>query len=164
MNTQHLFQAAAQGEPGLKSAKWTAMILPVLLLAAAWFCLPLRPVAAQSLIVIVNTEVDPDSLPAATLKEIYEGRKKKWDVNLTVTPVTLKAGATHEDFLRKYINKTPSQFDAYWQRMVYTGKGNRPKALESEADVVSYVKSTSGAVGYIASDTAHDGVKTLRID
>jgi len=38
-----------------------------------------------------------------------------------------------------------------------------PKSLDSEAAIVEYVACNSGAIGYIAKATAHEGVKELAV-
>lgn len=45
--------------------------------------------------------------------------------------------------------------------LVFTGTGAMPKFLDSDAEIVHYVASTKGAIGYVSSDFPSDGVKVL---
>jgi hypothetical protein len=47
--------------------------------------------------------------------------------------------------------------------LVFTGKGSMPKVLDSDAEMVTYVAKTRGAVGYVSSSANTAGVKTLEV-
>jgi hypothetical protein len=48
--------------------------------------------------------------------------------------------------------------------MVFTGKGIPPKSFDTEAELVDFVKTTPGAVGYVSPRTDVTGVKILAVD
>jgi ABC-type phosphate transport system substrate-binding protein len=80
-----------------------------------------------------------------------------------VEPVLEKGGATHEAFLKEYLGKTDGALSTYYRTLVFTGKGTMPKTFASDAEVVSYVAKTKGAIGYIAAGTEATGVKQLEV-
>lgn len=99
---------------------------------------------------------------AGDLKNIFLNQKTTWGNGDRVVLATLKGGATHEAFMKETVSKTASQFKSYWRKLVFTGKAKLPKAFASEAELVRFVASTPGAVGYIDDATPHDGVKVVR--
>ena len=78
--------------------------------------------------------------------------------------MTLKGGRTHDDFLKKYLGKSSSQFQRYFRTLVFTGKGSIPKSFDSEEAVVGFVTGTDGAIGYISNGTATGSAKVLTIN
>jgi len=62
-----------------------------------------------------------------------------------VTPVLLKSGAAHEEFLSAYVGKNDSAFRAGWRSLVFSGQASMPKSLDSEAAVVEFVAHNAGA-------------------
>lgn len=50
-----------------------------------------------------------------------------------------------------------------WAKIVFAGKGTPPKTLKSDTEVISWVASTPGAVGYVNSAAADDSVKVLMV-
>ncbi len=135
-------------------------IIAATLMLTLWLCAP----AFSEPIVIVNNDVPAGSLKADSLKKIYLGKQTKWENGDTLTPVTLNEGAVHESFLKGYVKKSRSQYSTYWKQMVFTGKGAPPKSVSSETEVVDFVSSTPGGIGYINSATPHDAVKVIPVD
>ena len=50
---------------------------------------------------------------------------------------------------------------SHWQRLIFSGKGVPPSELAGEREVVSFVKRTAGAIGYVSESAAVEGVKAL---
>ena len=119
--------------------------------------------ANASITVIGNPDISDTSLSASDIENIFLGKKKSLPSGQKVKVVTLKSGASHDEFLSSYVKKSASQFSAFWKRKIVDGTGIPPKSFESEADLVAYIKSKSGTIGYISSDTPADGVKTIAV-
>ncbi len=131
-----------------------------MMMLSLWLC---GTVLADQ-IVIVNNNVSVGSLDGNTLKKIYLGKKTKWDNGDKIVPVTLKEGPVHDNFLNNIIKKNNSQFLTYWKKMIFTGKGVPPRSVPSDTDVVNFVSSTPGGIGYIDSQTPHDAVKVVTVN
>jgi ABC-type phosphate transport system substrate-binding protein len=56
-------------------------------------------------------------------------------------------------FLQNYVGENPDEFRARWRKAVFTGEGSMLKELSSESDVLKYVASTPGAIGYVSHIT-----------
>jgi hypothetical protein len=48
--------------------------------------------------------------------------------------------------------------------MVFTGKGIPPKSFASETDLVDFVASTPGSVGFVSSSANVSSVKKLELE
>jgi len=57
--------------------------------------------------------------------------------------------------------KSDSQLQAYWSRLVFTGKGKPPKTIGSSALIKSQVASRANAIAYIDSSEVDDSVKVV---
>ena len=123
-----------------------------LIFTAIFFLLPIEFAVSQvseDVVVIVNKSVQENSLPSNTIKNIFLGKKSVWDNGQKVEFLILNSGDIHEVFLKKYVNKTVSQFSSYWIKQVFTGKGKSPKSFDSESALVKYVSTQDGAIGYV---------------
>jgi ABC-type phosphate transport system substrate-binding protein len=87
----------------------------------------------------------------------------KWSDNTSIYFVTSE-NETHEDFLKTYINRSSSQFKNYWRQMVFTGKGQKPKAFDTDEEIIQFVSETSGAIGYVGTKAALKNVKTITVN
>ncbi len=132
--------------------------LPLSLLALA--LLPCVHAPGQVL-VIANPTVTAANISRAELRDIFTGASSSLKSGAQITPVLLKPGPVHDEFLGLYIGKSDAGFRAGWRSILFSGQGVMPRTLSSDAEMVEYVTHTPGAIGYIASVTPHPGVKIL---
>lgn len=131
----------------------------LLLAAASIFSASAR---AQA-IIIVNPAVKAADVSKSDLRDVFTGASTNLKDGSHVTPVLLKQGPAHEEFLSAYVNKNDTAFRAGWRSLVFSGQASMPRSLDSDLAMVEYVAHTPGAIGYISKATAHDGVKVLLI-
>ncbi len=121
------------------------------------------PAAAADFVIVANKNVSASSLSKADLQAIFLGEKTRWDDGKPIKIVILDEGAAHKAFLQSVVGKTPSQFDSYWKKLIFTGKAAAPKAFDEAGKLVDFVASQSGSVGYVAAGQAVGSVKTISI-
>ena len=92
-------------------------------------------------IIIANKNVSENSLTREEVKDIFLGDTMKWPDKTTIFFVILKSDV-HKAFLKEYIKRSTSQYTNHWKMMVFTGKGNRPRAFETEKELVQYISET----------------------
>lgn len=69
-----------------------------------------------------------------------------------------ESGAVRKEFYSKVAKKDSAQLKAYWSRLIFTGKGQPPKELGGDAEVLQLVSSNPNIIGYVG-----DGVSTGRV-
>ena len=136
-------------------------LLLFLFTAALPLCYHAR--AQAQVVVIANASIKASDVSAGDMRDIFTGATSTLKGGAAVGPVLLKQGATHDEFLTRYIGKSDSAFRASWRSLVFSGQGTMPHTLDSESAVVEYVSHTPGAIGYITRSTPHDGVKILAV-
>ena len=123
------------------------------------------PSLAAGVIVITHKNVNLDSLDTKTLRYIYLGKKIIWDAGGRIFPAVLEEGPAHQEFLRVFIHKTPAQFTTHWKRMSFAEKSMEIKIFATEKEMMDFVSSQEGAIGYIESGgILPDGVRRLSIE
>ena len=140
------------------------------LCSAAWLlglllCFPPGNTRAdtEEVVIIVNPAVSDSVLTLDELQDIYLNKKTKWSDGKKIVFVTLKDPVTHPEFLKKYIQRTASQFRNFWKQQVFTGKGKMPTVFNSEEELLDFVSGTDGAIGYISGRVSTDSVKTIAV-
>jgi len=93
-------------------------------------------------------------MAAGDVVKLFLGKTKKWEDGTNVVITTLKSGDVHEAFLTTYVKKQPMQFDNYWKQLVFTGRGKMPKSFASEDEMLGFISSNKGAVGYVSDAKA----------
>ena len=130
-----------------------------LLALTAILVVPLRAADVQ---VIANPGVSVSELSATDIKDIFLGSKTAV-AGSSVEPVLRTSGATHEAFLQEFIGKSDTALRNHFKTLVFTGKGTQPKSFATDAEVLKYVMSTKGAIGYVSASADTAGAKKIQV-
>lgn len=136
--------------------------LSVLLLTILFSISAIDSLRAE-IVIIANPSVDTNTLTKKEIKRIFLGRRVKWNDTLQIEIVVLKDPPVYKEFTKKITKKSVSQFTNWWRKLMFTGKANLPKEFETENELLDYIAKTKGAIGYVSSATALEGVKKLEI-
>ncbi|MAR92369.1 MAG: phosphate ABC transporter substrate-binding protein [Pseudomonadota bacterium] len=117
--------------------------------------------ASAEVVVIVNQDAPINGATAADIQQLFLGKRN--DINgVSLTPVDQSEGNPSRDvFYEKVIEKTPSQLNAYWSRLIFTGKAKPPKKYFDDAEVLETVMEEEDAIGYIDAAQVAEGVKVI---
>jgi ABC-type phosphate transport system substrate-binding protein len=118
---------------------------------------------AASYVVIANKSVEESSLTRAELKAIFLGEKVKWESRKYIKIVVLGEGPSSVDFLQSILGKTPSQFDAHWSKLLFSGKGSMPQTFAEPPKVVDFVAKNPNSIGFVPAGQQDASVKTITI-
>jgi hypothetical protein len=100
--------------------------------------------------VIVNTG-NANAIDQDEIKKIYLGKSKSFADGVKVNPVNQNGNSIADEFNDKVVGKSSSQLNAYWSKLVFTGKGTPPEKLDNDQAVIDFVSSNADAIGYIDS-------------
>jgi ABC-type phosphate transport system substrate-binding protein len=119
---------------------------------------------APAVVVIAHPAVAVTSLPRADVRAFLLGTNTNWPSGGgAVRLAVLTSGPAHEAAMADIVGRTPAQFDNHWKRLVFTGGGAMPHLGRNEAEVVAYVASTPGALGYVGPAALTDAVKRIDV-
>lgn len=115
--------------------------------------------------VVVNPEVDTDSVSKKDLLRLYLKRTKAWPTGQAAVPVDQVATSpVRTAFSQEVIGKNVSTVKSYWNGQIFAGKPGPPRTLSSDQEVLDFVRSTPGAVGYVSASAPTSGVKVLDVE
>lgn len=116
--------------------------------------------AADGVVVVIG-HPNLRQLDAQMVAKIYTG--KVIEINgVSVTAVNANSGSTVRNrFLQVYLNQDEDKYTAYWTVRRYIGKGASPRELPRSSDVINFVNSTPGAIGYINEADVQPGINVL---
>lgn len=100
-------------------------------------------------------------LDGPTVARIYTGRVIEVD-GVSITAVNANAGTSLRNrFLQVFLDQDEDKYTAYWTVRRYIGKGASPKELSKTSDIIRFVTSTPGAIGYIEETELRPGLNVL---
>ncbi|MCP4862372.1 MAG: hypothetical protein GY897_00180 [Alteromonas sp.] len=119
-------------------------------IGAFWTATARAETPAQPIAVVVNQSVDITTLTPAQLRMIFAGRTQFWPDGSRIRVFVLPPKSdTHQYFCRQLLNIYPYQLERIWQRVVYSGQGEAPKAVDTAQAMQNIIEQTPGAIGYL---------------
>lgn len=143
----------------------TALLFGTILLLWILTLCPGDPRAfAQEIIVIAHKEVQP-ALDKDELKQIFLGKKTRWDDKGQITFVLPSDKQLCAEFFKEYLGKSSSQYLNFWKKQVFTGKGRMPRFFQTEDELIRFVAQNQGAISFITgtSPLINANVNTISI-
>ena len=119
---------------------------------------------AKEFQVIVHPSNPVDSLASDQLSRLLLKKTTSWKHGGSVLPIDLASSSKVRVELTKQVHrKSVSSIKSFWQQRIFSGRAVPPPELQSDTEVVAFVKRNPGAVGYISSAAVLEGVKAVTI-
>lgn len=121
--------------------------------------------ALADVVVVVSKQNPVTTLTSAQLADIYLGRLSRFPNGEPVVPIDQREGAdARTDFYSDYLGQAPAQIKAHWSKLIFTGRGQPPRAVTDGNAMVELVAENPEAIGYIDPDQVNDDVRILTIE
>ncbi len=113
--------------------------------------------AAATFRVIVHPQVKGSQIPRGVLSAIFLKQALRWGDGSPVVPVDQSVqSAVRRAFSNEVLKQGIVEVQVYWQRRITAGQVP-PPVKTSDEDVVAFVASTPGAIGYVSSSATLPG-------
>jgi len=118
--------------------------------------------ASADVVAVVSAKSAVRALTPEQLADIFLGRVSRFPNGVLAVPVDLREGSPERDqFYAKITGKTPAQVKAYWSKIIFTGRGQPPRAVPTDLDVKKFIAVNAGAIGYIDAALLDDSIRAL---
>src|SRR5437588_12605043 len=107
-----------------------------------------------------------ENLSFPELRRIFLGEQTHWSNGRRITLVMLEPGNSEGQAVLVQIYKMGEKdFNNYSLHGMFTGEIHAaPKALPSSAEVLKFVLTVPGAIGYVKAPDVNDSVKVVRVE
>jgi ABC-type phosphate transport system substrate-binding protein len=123
-----------------------------------------RTLAAQDYKVVVNSANATGEISSDALGKIFLKQAAKFPDGAAATPVEpAKASPARAAFAKAVLGRTVQNLDTFWQQQIFSGKDVPPANKASDDEVIAFVKSNPGAIGYVSGSAAVAGVKVVAV-
>jgi ABC-type phosphate transport system substrate-binding protein len=119
----------------------------------------------QEFQVVVHPSVHGSWISRASLQALFTGKTDRWGDKASARPVDQSAKApVRHAFAASVLGLSMGELQRYWQDRVAVERVFPPPVKDSDQEVLGFVASTTGAVGYVGPDTPiPEGVKVIDI-
>ncbi len=123
------------------------------------------PASPPTFQVVINAQNPTRELSATRIARMFLKKLKRWDHDVRVRSIDLEVDSPiREAFTRSIHGKSVTAIKSYWQRMIFSGRDVPPEERRTEREILDFVRTHPGAIGYVAADTPlGDGVKKLEV-
>lgn len=131
-------------------------------MAVAASAIMLASVSQAEIAIIVNNSVSVPSISADVAANIFLGKVNELPGGIRMVPIDQEDGQkAHAEFYSKVVKKDAAQLNAYWSRLIFTGKGEPPKKMADNGDVLALVAANPNIIGYVDASAVNSTVKVL---
>jgi ABC-type phosphate transport system substrate-binding protein len=110
----------------------------------------IAPGARADLVLVANPKSGIDRLSRDEVVNIYLGRYRRLAGGQTAEPIDLLGEPDSKtQFYRKLVDKNLAEINAYWARLVFSGKTRPPQQVASTEEALQHVAARSGALAYV---------------
>jgi len=118
--------------------------------------------AQAELVVVVHPKNPADSLSRREVVDLYMGRTQYFsDGSLVIRLDQRPDSGEREEFYRDLVNKSVAEVNAYWARLLFTGRASPPQVVGDSEAVLKAVRHNTNAIGYMDSADVDASVKVV---
>lgn len=139
------------------------MSVPLAFFRSLLLCLAFGATLVQAeVFVVVHRDNVVSGLDAEYLAKLYLGRSRTFpDGEVAVLIDQRDQDPAREVFFRRLLGMTLSQANAYWARLMFTGRVSPPLVRNGDAAVLAAIRDNPLAIGYVGSPPADDLLKVV---
>jgi len=101
-------------------------------------------------VVVMNATSAITRLGQDDVVNIFLGRYRRLPTGVMAVPIDQPENAAlRAEFYRKLVNKEPNEINAYWSRLLFSGKTSPPLQAVTANDVVMLLASQPGGIAYM---------------
>lgn len=101
--------------------------MPVCKTLIALYLILLAPLVSADLVLVASASSGIEKLTRTEVINIYLGRYRRLGTGATAVPIDLESGSRSKaEFYSLLVNKSLAEINAYWSRLIFSGKKRPP--------------------------------------
>ncbi len=110
----------------------------------------LTPIVSADIVLVANPNSGIEQLTQSDVINIYLGRYRRLPTGATAIPIDLSAETeVKAKFYRLLVDKNLAEINAYWSRLVFSGKTRPPMQVASTEKALERVAGNLDALAYV---------------
>jgi ABC-type phosphate transport system substrate-binding protein len=122
-----------------------------------------QPLSADE-VAVVSAKSTVTTLSKSQLADIFLGKTTHFPDGRQAVPIDQSEGTTARDeFYTRIAGRSAAQMKAYWSKIIFTGRGQPPKAAPSSIETKKLVAANPNAIGYIEPQLVDDTLRVVTV-
>ena len=113
-------------------------------------------------VAVVSSTSTITSLSNAQVTDIFFGKVSRFPNGTLAVPIDQVEGSpARDEFYATFASKSAAQVKSLWAKIIFTGRGQPPKAVSNSIEVRKLLAANPQAIGYIERSSVDSSVKVL---
>jgi ABC-type phosphate transport system substrate-binding protein len=118
--------------------------------------------ASADVVAVVSANSTIMTLSKSEVTDIFLGRVSRFPDGAQAVPIDQAEGSVVRDqFYAKVVGKSPAQVKAFWSKIIFTGRGQPPKAVPNSIEMKKRIVENPAAIGYIEEQLVDNTVRVV---
>jgi ABC-type phosphate transport system substrate-binding protein len=118
--------------------------------------------ATADVVAVVSSTSTITTLSNAQVMDIFLGKVNRFPDGTLAVPIDqIEGSPTRDEFYASFAGKSPAQLKSLWAKIIFTGRGQPPKAVPNSIEVRKLLAANPQAIGYIERSAIDSTVKIL---
>jgi ABC-type phosphate transport system substrate-binding protein len=133
---------------------WCALLGLVLSLAAG--------PATADVVVVVSSTSTVTALSKTQVADIFLGKVSRFPNGTPAIAIDHAEGSpARDEFYATYAGKSPAQIKSHWAKIIFTGRGQPPKAISNDIEIRKQTAANPQAISYLDRSAVDSSLKVL---
>jgi ABC-type phosphate transport system substrate-binding protein len=113
-------------------------------------------------VAVVSSTSAITSLSNAQVTDIFLGKVNRFPNGTLAVPIDqIEGSPARDEFYATFAGKSPAQVKSLWAKIIFTGRGQPPKAVSSSGEVRKLLAANPQAIGYLERSAIDSSVKMV---
>jgi hypothetical protein len=106
--------------------------------------------ASADVVAVVSSKSSITTLSKNQVMELFLGKRTRFPDGSSAVPIDQTEGSVARDeFYSRFADMSPAQVKAYWSKIIFTGRGQPPRAAADGVEAKKLVIANLSAISYI---------------
>jgi ABC-type phosphate transport system substrate-binding protein len=115
-------------------------------------------------VAVVSAKSTVTTLSATQVADIFLGKSTRFPDGSPAVPVDQSEGTlARDEFYTRIAGRSPAQMKAYWSKIIFTGRGQPPKAVPGSSEAKKLIAANANTIGYLEPKLVDDTLRVVTV-
>jgi hypothetical protein len=120
--------------------------------------------AMADVVAVVSSKSAVTTLSKNEINDIFLGKTARFPDGSPAVPIDQAEGeAVRDEFYSAFTGRSVAQIKAYWSKIIFTGRGQPPRAVANSLAMKKLIDGNPAAIGYIDAKLLDDTVRVVTV-
>ena len=118
--------------------------------------------ATADVVAVVSSTSTVTTLSKAQVADIFLGKVNRFPNGTPAIAIDHAEGSpARDEFYATFAGKSPAQIKSHWAKIIFTGRGQPPKAVSNDDEIKKLTAANPQAISYLERSAVDSSVKVL---